>query len=283
MGLRGGQLTNLKNLFMLENWGITGITMTDEIKEIKYEFCKRCKCHRLPESFLNAKQRKLKTCQVCRDRVKASQVKNKDRYTCDQCNYKTCQHGNLARHIKGIHDKIKDHACTQCEYKCSQKRDMARHVKGVHDKIKDIHCDQCDYKCSLKGTMKTYMATCNGTSCLSKGEQKIREILEDMEVKYYYDCSHSPMTDEIGRCLRFDFQIMENKELKAVIEFDGRMHTQDVFNKPAHFERHQQCDEMKNMFCADKSIPMLRIPYTEYGNIPDLVVKFICKHTNWRG
>eukprot|EP00466_Bigelowiella_natans_P011399 jgi/Bigna1/41588/e_gw1.54.15.1 len=36
-------------------------------EEIKYEKCNRCKCHRLPEDFLNEKGRKLKTCIKCRD------------------------------------------------------------------------------------------------------------------------------------------------------------------------------------------------------------------------
>ena len=37
----------------------------EEQKEVKHEFCNRCKCWRLPEQFLNEKKRRLKNCQVC--------------------------------------------------------------------------------------------------------------------------------------------------------------------------------------------------------------------------
>ena len=40
--------------------------------------------------------------------------------------------------INKVHEKIKDAQCTQCDYKCSNKGYLNKHIKQVHDKIKDV-------------------------------------------------------------------------------------------------------------------------------------------------
>ena len=44
--------------------------------------------------------------------------------------------------------------CNQCNYKTDDKGNITRHKKSVHDKIKDVKCNQCNYKTddNLKGT-----------------------------------------------------------------------------------------------------------------------------------
>lgn len=39
--------------------------------------CPRCRCFRIPEEFINKKQRKLKTCSHCRTHVKNSRIRKK--------------------------------------------------------------------------------------------------------------------------------------------------------------------------------------------------------------
>jgi hypothetical protein len=39
-------------------------------QEVKHFRCSRCKCWRVPEEFLNATRRKLKTCKRCRGDAK---------------------------------------------------------------------------------------------------------------------------------------------------------------------------------------------------------------------
>ena len=43
----------------------------------------------------------------------------------------------------------------------------------------------------------------------------------------------------------------------------------------------QERDVIKNKFCDDNDILMLRIPYTEHDNIEKLVVEFIEENTTW--
>jgi len=93
------------------------------IEEVKHEKCGRCKTWRLPKQFLNHKGRKLKTCDVCRGR-----------YKCDKCDYKTVDKKKIKRHIKAVHDKIKDFECDKCDYKCSINSHLKRHINSIHNK-----------------------------------------------------------------------------------------------------------------------------------------------------
>ena len=51
----------------------------DTMAEVVHERSTKCKCWRLPASYLNAKGRKLKTCTQCRDRA----AQYRARYTCE--------------------------------------------------------------------------------------------------------------------------------------------------------------------------------------------------------
>lgn len=48
----------------------------------------------------------------------------------------------------------KRHHCPQCDYKSSQKSNLKRHIKAIHNKIKDFECQKCDFKCSEKRNLK---------------------------------------------------------------------------------------------------------------------------------
>ena len=90
--------------------------------------CSRCKCTILLEYFsINRKGEYYKTCDKCRNR-----------YSCDKCDYTCSTNNHLKRHIKMVHDKIKDIQCNLCEYTCSTNSHLKQHIKQVHDKIKDF-------------------------------------------------------------------------------------------------------------------------------------------------
>ena len=39
------------------------------------------------------------------------------------------------RHLKSVHENIKDYCCPLCDAKFSQKGDLKKHVKSVHEKL----------------------------------------------------------------------------------------------------------------------------------------------------
>ena len=54
------------------------------------------------------------------------------RYTCDQCDYKFTDTGNLDKHVKTIHGGI-HYPCSQCDYKATQKPYLKSHVSSKHN------------------------------------------------------------------------------------------------------------------------------------------------------
>lgn len=68
--------------------------------------------------------------------------------------------------------------------------------------------------------------------------------------------------------LRFDFAILDNNKEKILrlIEFDGEQHFQEIeFFGP--LEKIKNNDKIKNEYCINNNIPLVRIPYWERNNI----------------
>ena len=70
------------------------------------------------------------------------------RFSCELCEYKATQKGNLLRHIKSTHEGVK-FPCEQCEYKAKYKGNLLKHIKSTHEGVK-FPCEQCDYKAKWK-------------------------------------------------------------------------------------------------------------------------------------
>jgi hypothetical protein len=60
-------------------------------------------------------------------------------HKCIQCHFATAIPANLLRHIKAVHDKIKNISCFHCnDFSTGSSTDLSRHIKAVHNKVKDI-------------------------------------------------------------------------------------------------------------------------------------------------
>ncbi len=200
---------------------------------------------------------------------------------CPNCVFKCSDYGNLQSHIKQVHTQLKDFECLQCNFKCSLKASLVVHIKRIHDKLKDFECSQCEYKCPAKGDLDKHTSICSGVSNLSSGEFKIKEVLDRMLVNYQRNSSYKVKSIK-GRWLLWDFIIEADGE-PLFIEFDGRQHFQAVprWGGVEGLAMVQQRDKIKNDFCDEHGLLLLRIPYTQYENIEALVVNFIRAHTTW--
>lgn len=138
-----------------------------------------------------------------------------------------------------------------------------------------------DYICKRCG--KTHSATPNnllgGSGCptcfASKGEKRIERWLENNNIDYlpqktFDDCQYKSE-------LRFDFYIPKNNVL---IEYDGEQHFHPVdwgFHDKCRMEKNfkeiQERDAIKNKYCKDNNIKLLRIPYTEFDNIEKILLE----------
>ncbi|AIX12623.1 hypothetical protein WRP3_120 [Lactococcus phage WRP3] len=104
----------------------------------------------------------------------------------------------------------------------------------------------------------------------SKGEKKISDILNSLGIKYtsqkrFPECKYK-------NTLPFDFYI-HNKKSKLLIEFDGRQHFESIeyFGGEDVLKETQLRDKIKNDFAKEKDIPLLRIPYTDFENIEQIL------------
>jgi uncharacterized Zn-finger protein len=62
--------------------------------------------------------------------------------SCQICDKKLSCRSSLTRHIKTVHDKIKNHLCLYegCELKFTSKSNLARHVNRIHIDINQPNC-----------------------------------------------------------------------------------------------------------------------------------------------
>ena len=101
-----------------------------------------------------------------------------------------------------------------------------------------------------------------GCAIMSSGERFVEDVLKDINVDFknqysFPDCKYKNR-------LHFDFAVFSNSELLYLIEYDGEQHYKlvDWFGGTKGFEESKLRDEIKNQYCVDHNIPLLRIPYS---------------------
>lgn len=143
------------------------------------------------------------------------------------------------------------------------------------------------FRCSCGNEFITSIASFqNGkTRCekcaksISKYEYEFRAYLDSVGIKYIHQYSIDQCRDILP--LPFDFFI---KEYNVLVEIDGEGHYYPCnFNQigakkaQATFEITKEHDVIKNEFCKNNNIPLLRIPYTSFkdGTYKQLFQNFI--------
>lgn len=98
----------------------------------------------------------------------------------------------------------------------------------------------------------------------SKGENKIALILQHNKIKYVRQYCFLKCKG-IRNLLPFDFYL---PDYNTCIEFDGRQHTEPVslFGGIITFKKIQINDKIKNIFCIENKIKLIRIPYSIIRN-----------------
>lgn len=103
-----------------------------------------------------------------------------------------------------------------------------------------------------------------GCLSMSRGEFKIKMLLDKANIPYEQEKIFDTCQC-IDNKARFDF-FVNNKYL---IEFDGKQHFQDPKEYMGQWDisKVQQRDLIKNQWCKENNIPLIRIPYTHYDKI----------------
>ena len=137
----------------------------------------------------------------------------------------------------------------------------------------ECKCD-CGNKCKVTSHELTNGNTQSCGCINSKGEQKIINLLQENQISYQKEKNFSELP-----LLRFDFYV----ENKYIIEFDGIQHFQtknSYWDTEEHLQKTQNNDKLKNQWCKENNIPLIRIPYT---HLKELSIKdLLLETTTWR-
>ena len=133
----------------------------------------------------------------------------------------------------------------------------------------ECQCD-CGNKCVVYGG---HLKDGHTTSCgciNSLGEQIITSILKDNNIDFQPQYSFPDLKSNKNGILYFDFGILENGELKCLIEYQGIQHysynASWKCSKDA-FEDGQIRDNLKREYCIKNSINLIEIPYWDFNKI----------------
>lgn len=105
--------------------------------------------------------------------------------------------------------------------------------------------------------------------CLSKsvGEKKVKTQLELLQIKFEREKTFEACKNlETDRRLRYDFYL---PDYNTCIEYDGFTHfiANGGWNTEENLAGIQYRDNIKNKFCKDNNIRLVRIPYTDFNKI----------------
>lgn len=108
---------------------------------------------------------------------------------------------------------------------------------------------------------------------MSKSEYITKEYLEDRNIEYSYDYKFDDCLYK--KQLKFDFYL---PYYKTCVELDGEHHYRPVrfkgIDEQRALEKHlytKSLDEIKNNYCIEQKINLIRIPYWDFDNIEQIL------------
>ena len=105
--------------------------------------------------------------------------------------------------------------------------------------------------------------TCNRRE--SEGEEIIRKYLTSKDICFVQEKTFDDCRDK--QPLPFDFYL---PDYKLCIEFDGQLHYEPKFGEE-RYNKTVAHDNMKNQYCKDNNIELLRIPYWNGHDIESII------------
>lgn len=198
--------------------------------------------------------------------------------------------------ISWFHLKTCAKGCAYCTGRYKTTKDFIVEMAEINPNIEIIgeytgSENAVDCRCKLCGCLWSPIGRSlkNGQGCphctMSKGEIKVRQFLDSQKIKYvsqktFDDCIYEQK-------LKFDFYL---SDYNIIIEYDGEQHFKpvDFANKGIEwatnlYNKNLEKDAIKNKYCKDNHIFLIRIPYYEYDNINSILTTelsdiLICKN-----
>ena len=143
--------------------------------------------------------------------------------------------------------------------------------KNMNSRNLLIKCGNCQdniFKTSLAEYMYRHRVRCQKCSkILTQGELIIYNFLEKESIQFVNQKRFNDCKDK--KVLPFDFYL---PDYNTCIEFDGQQHFEPKYGEEK-FKITQYHDQIKNKYCEDNNIRLIRIPYWDGHNIEEILTK----------
>lgn len=126
---------------------------------------------------------------------------------CEQCSYTCSALKYLTRHIKGVHEQktkkdLTDHACSHCEKVFRDGYNLARHIKTVHEQIREFSCEICQKEFAASKNLQYHILNahtelhvqeklfhCQDCSSSFASQGKLNEHMKNVHTERQFQCS----------------------------------------------------------------------------------------------
>lgn len=130
-----------------------------------------------------------------------------------------------------------------------------------------FYCSECGEQYHVTPyyyLVKGYTLCKKCSKSISHGESEIKQYLDIHNINYVYQKSFENCKDV--RMLPFDFYIPSKN---IIIEYDGEQHYKPVecFGGLEAYLKTKEHDNIKNNYCLNNSIKLIRIPYWDFNDI----------------
>ena len=107
--------------------------------------------------------------------------KMKMKFRCEVCYFKFKQKGDLKRHVKIIHEKVRSFICKFCDLSFQTRGTLNRHVNSKHQEKKPFKCDVCDLAFSRSDHLKKHKKCKHFEKSQKKDTAKIGNVRETLD------------------------------------------------------------------------------------------------------
>lgn len=141
--------------------------------------------------------------------------------------------------------------------------------KGQAQWLCKCDCGNPNLICVLGSNLRSGHTQSCGCERMSHGEIAVSNLLKENNIPFEQEKVFFKFAN--GRNAKFDFYVNNS----YIIEYDGETHftaNMHGWHTPERLKQQQERDAIKNQWCKDNGIPLIRIPYTQLKdlNIDDL-------------
>lgn len=138
----------------------------------------------------------------------------------------------------------------------------------------EVLCNDCGKKWCTRAHSLLCGKGC--PNCASpKGERALQNLMQSLQLHFIEQFTFPDCIGSKGGVCRFDCAVLDSSDQSPLllIEYDGEQHFKPVefFGGQQEFEYRQANDRIKDSYCKDHGIPLLRISYKQFDQIEQLV------------